>query len=187
VKSASEKLPATQSVENRTVLEQSFFARPAVKVARELLGKHLVRRLGKMELALMITEVEAYVGPHDLASHARFGRTTRTEVMYGPAGHWYVYLCYGIHQMLNMVTDAEEWPSAVLIRGAGEFVGPGRLTKALKIDQRLNTKPATPRTGLWVEDRGVRVRRRQVECTPRIGIDYAGEWKHELFRFVLKP
>ena len=187
MKRAGAKLPPTQSISKRAVLAQGFFARPAVKVARELLGKHLVRRTGKTEVAAMITEVEAYIGPHDLASHARFGRTARTEVMYGPAGHWYVYLCYGVHWMLNVVTDVEGWPSAVLIRGAGEFLGPGRLTKGLKIDQRLNTLPAAPATGLWVEDHGTRVRRGQIECTPRIGIDYAGEWKHELFRFVLKP
>lgn len=177
--------PSMSVMQNRKVLEQTFFARPAVKVARELLGKHLVRRIGKTELAAMITEVEAYVGPHDLACHARFGRTPRTEVMYGAAGHWYVYLCYGIHWMLNVVTDAEDWPAAVLVRAAGEFIGPGKLTKGLKIGQRLNTLPATPSTGLWVEDRGIRVPRIQVERTPRIGIDYAGEWKHELFRFVL--
>jgi DNA-3-methyladenine glycosylase len=172
------------SISNVSVLDQTFFARPAVKVARELLGKYLVRRIGKREHAVMISEVEAYIGPHDLACHARFGRTARTEVMFGPAGHWYVYLCYGIHWMLNVVTDADEWPAAVLFRAAGEFAGPGRLTKALKIDNRLNTLPANMKSGLWVEDRGVRLKHSQVECTPRIGIDYAGDWKHELFRFV---
>ena len=170
----------------RSALDQSFFARPALKVARELLGKHLVRRIGQCEQAVLISEVEAYIGPHDLACHARFGRTPRTEVMYGAAGHWYVYLCYGIHWMLNVVTDAEAYPAAVLFRAAGELIGPGRLTKGLQIDRRLNTKPATQASGLWVEDRGFRVRSKQIECTPRIGIDYAGDWKHELFRFVIK-
>src|SRR5215471_20845815 len=129
------------SIANATI-EQSFFARPALVVARELLGKHLVRRIRGKEQAVVIHELEAYVGPHDLACHGRFGRTARTEVMYGPAGHWYVYLCYGIHWMLNVVTDEVDWPAAVLFRAAGGFTGPGKLTKALSIDRRLNSLPA---------------------------------------------
>jgi DNA-3-methyladenine glycosylase len=168
------------------ILEQSFFARPALTVARELLGKHLVRRWRNREQAVLIHEVEAYIGPRDLACHGRFGRTERTEVMYGPAGHWYVYLCYGMHWMLNVVTDDEGWPAAVLFRGAGEFTGPGKLTKGLRIDRRLNSLAAEEPAGLWVEDRGLKVRRGQIEQTPRIGVDYAGAWKEKLYRFVLK-
>jgi DNA-3-methyladenine glycosylase len=168
------------------ILEQSFFARPALVVARELLGKHLVRRWKSREQAVMIHEVEAYVGAHDLASHGRFGRTSRTEVMYGPAGHWYVYLCYGIHWMLNVVTDDEDYPAAVLFRGAGEFTGPGKLTKGLRIDRRLNSKVVSESAGLWLEDRGDKVRRSQIEQTPRIGVDYAGKWKDKPYRFAIK-
>ena len=170
-----------------SILEQEFFARPAVIVARELLGKSLVRRIGKREIAAVIREVEAYIGPHDLACHGRFGCTPRTAVMYGPAGHWYVYLCYGIHWMLNVVTGEEGYPAAVLFRAAGDFIGPGRLTKGLRIDNRLNTRLVEQQTGLWIEDRGMRVSRSQIERTPRIGVDYAGDWKDKLYRFVLKP
>jgi DNA-3-methyladenine glycosylase len=169
------------------VLEQPFFARPALVVARELLGKHLVRRWRNREQAVLIHEVEAYIGPHDLACHGRFGCTSRTAVMYGPAGYWYVYLCYGIHWMLNVVTDGEDWPAAVLFRGAGEFTGPGKLTKGLRIDRRLNALAAEEETGLWLENRGPRVRRSQILQTPRIGIDYAGHWKEKPYRFVFKP
>ena len=122
----------------------------------------------------MIHEVEAYIGPHDLACHGRFGRTDRTAVMYGPAGYWYVYLCYGMHWMLNIVTDGEDFPAAVLLRGAGEFNGPGKLTKGLQIDKGLNGLPAEKRSGLWIEDREQRPRRSQILRTPRIGVDYAG-------------
>jgi DNA-3-methyladenine glycosylase len=167
------------------ILDQQFFARPALTVARELLGKHLVRRWRNAEQAVVINEVEAYVGPHDLACHGRFGRTARTEVMYGPAGHWYVYLCYGMHWMLNVVTDDENWPAAVLIRGAGDFNGPGKLTKGLRIDKRLNGSTAEEPSGLWIEDRGFHVRRSQIQRTPRIGIDYADHWKDKPYRFVL--
>ncbi len=168
------------------ILNQEFFARPALSVARELLGKSLIRRIGQMEHVAIIYEVEAYVGPHDLACHAKAGCTPRTAVMFGPAGHWYVYLCYGMHWMLNVVTAREGYPSAVLFRAAGEFTGPGRLTKGLKIDQRQNTRSATEETGLWIEDRGVLVSRSKIQRTPRIGVDYAGPWKNKLYRFVWK-
>jgi DNA-3-methyladenine glycosylase len=171
----------------RQVLQQDFFARPALVVARELLGKHLVRRWRNREQAVVVSEVEAYIGPHDLACHGRFGCTPRTAVMYGPAGFWYVYLCYGMHWMLNVVTDAEEWPAAVLFRGAGEFTGPGKLTKGLHINRRLNAHAAAEDTGLWLENRGPKVRRSQITQTPRIGIDYAKEWKAKPYRFLLKP
>src|ERR1041385_1523468 len=113
---------------NAEILRRDFFARPTLTVARELLGKHLVRRTRAGMQAKVINEVEAYIGPHDLACHGRFGCTARTEVMFGPAGFWYVYLCYGIHWMLNVVTDEVGYPAAVLFRGAGEFTGPGKLT-----------------------------------------------------------
>lgn len=167
------------------ILDQTFFARPALTVARELLGKYLVRRRRGAEQAVMISEVEAYIGPHDLACHGRFGRTGRTEVMYGPAGHWYVYLCYGIHWMLNVVTDEVDWPAAVLFRAAGDFTGPGKLTKGLSIDRRFNARPAAESSGLWIEDRGITIRRSQIQRTARIGVDYAEHWKEKPYRFVL--
>jgi DNA-3-methyladenine glycosylase len=167
------------------VLHQAFFARPALTVARELLGKHLVRRNGQREIAVPITETEAYLGPHDLACHGSKGRTPRTEVMFGPPGCWYVYFIYGIHWMLNIVTDDIGHPAAVLVRGAGQWDGPAKLTKALVIDKSFNALPAAPPTRLWIEDRGLIIPRRQIKRTPRIGVDYSGAWAKKLYRFVL--
>ncbi len=135
----------------------------------------------------MIVETEAYHGESDRACHARAGRTKRTEVMYGPGGVWYVYLCYGIHEMLNLVVGPRDWPAAILIRGVEGAIGPGRVTKALAIDRRLNAASATdPASGLWLEDRGVRVPRALVKKTPRIGVDYAGPiWSMKHWRFMI--
>ncbi len=166
-------------------LERGFSARPALVVARELLGKYLVRRVGDELIDAVITETEAYVGPHDLACHASKGRTARTEVMFGPAGHWYVYFIYGMHWMLNAVTDDEGYAAAVLIRGAGDWNGPAKLTKALSIDKAFNGQPAVPDAGLWVEDRGPAIARWRVRRTPRIGVDYSGPWAAKPYRFVL--
>jgi DNA-3-methyladenine glycosylase len=161
-----------------------------VALARWLLGKHLVRRSADgREDARMIVEVEAYNGEEDQACHARAGRTKRTEVMYGAGGVWYVYLCYGIHEMLNLVVGPRDFPAAILIRGVEGASGPGRVTKALGIDRKLNGAPATrEESGLWLEDRGVRVPGRIVEATPRIGIDYAGPiWTMKHWRFTFDP
>jgi len=167
-------------------LQQSFFKRSTPKVAEELLGKFLVRKYRGKECAYMITETEAYDGFEDKASHAHCGKTPRNKVMFGEAGHIYVYLTYGMHFMFNIITDEEEYPAAVLIRGVVEVSGPGRLTKALHITKALNTKLLGKDTGLWIEDRGVVVSKRQIERTPRIGINRAGDWKEKLYRFVLK-
>jgi DNA-3-methyladenine glycosylase len=169
----------------RLILASDFFARPALVVARGLIGKSLVRQGDDGETSGLIHETEAYIGPHDLACHASKGCTARTQVMFGPAGFWYVYLIYGIHWMLNVVTDGEDYPSAVLIRGVGAWDGPGKLTKALAIDKRLNARPASPSSGLWIEDRGYRPPRRLVQRTPRIGVDYSGDWAAKPYRFVL--
>lgn len=171
------------------ILASDFFSRPALVVARELIGKFLVRRVadGDVEIAGLIHETEAYVGPHDLACHASKGCTARTQVMFGPAGFWYVYLIYGIHWMLNIVTDGQDYPSAVLIRGVGNWDGPGKLTKAMTIDKELNGRPASPNSGLWIEDRGYRPPRRHVQRTPRIGVDYSGDWAAKPYRFILTP
>ncbi len=136
----------------------------------------------------MITEVEAYDGENDLACHAAHGRTRRTEVIYGAGGRWYVYLCYGMHEMLNLVVGPEDWPAAVLIRGVEGIAGPGRLTKALQIDRQFNAKFAAVGTGLHIEDHGVRVPRRLVQATPRIGVAYAGPvWSQIPWRFTFDP
>jgi DNA-3-methyladenine glycosylase len=169
------------------VLGDDFFARSALVVARELLGKYLVRQDGTRETCVQITETEAYLGPHDLACHASKGRTSRTEPMFGPAGCWYVYFIYGIHWMLNAVTGRDGYPSAVLLRGAGPWIGPARLTKALAIDKQFNALPASRPTGLWIEDRGLKIARGRVRRTPRIGVEYSGEWAAKPYRFVLDP
>ena len=136
----------------------------------------------------MITEVEAYNGECDLACHARAGRTRRTEVLYRAGGAWYVYLCYGIHEMLNLVVGPADWPAAVLIRGVEGCHGPGRVTRALGIDRRLNGANAHADSGLWIEDRGVKVPRRLIKVTPRIGVDYAGPvWSQKPWRFSFDP
>ena len=141
-------------------------------------------------LAGKIVEVEAYVGPQDKACHASKGRTQRTDVMFGPAGVAYVYLIYGMYHCLNVVTEREEFPSAVLIRAIeidGELIdGPGRLCRALQIDRRLNRVDLTTGESLWFEDRGVLVKRGDVGAHPRIGVDYAGEWAKKLWRFRLR-
>ncbi len=169
------------------VLTSDFFARSVLVVARELLGKYLVRQDGTLETCVQITETEAYLGPHDLACHASKGRTPRTEPMFGPAGCWYVYFIYGIHWMLNTVTGRDGYPSAVLLRGAGPWIGPARLTKALAIDKQFNALPALPPTGLWIEDRGVKIARGRMRRTPRIGVEYSGAWAAKPYRFVLDP
>jgi DNA-3-methyladenine glycosylase len=167
------------------VLTARFFERDAPIVAESLLGMVLVRSYRGKQERCRIIETEAYDGPQDLACHAAKGRTKRTEVLYGPAGHWYVYLCYGMHWMLNVVTGPVDHPAAVLLRAVESHVGPGRLTKALHITKSLNTKPATIETGLWIE-RGVRPTGTFVQRTPRIGIPYAQEWASKPWRFVVK-
>ncbi|PAW67426.1 MAG: 3-methyladenine DNA glycosylase [Opitutia bacterium Tous-C1TDCM] len=159
-----------------------------VALARGLLGKHLVRRFadGRTE-ARLIVETEAYDGERDLACHARVGLTARTAVMYEPGGCWYVYLCYGVHEMLNLVVGPAGWPAAVLIRGVAGAIGPGRLTRQLEIDRRFNARSALdPASGLWLEDRGLRIPRGAISAGPRVGVDYAGPvWAAKPWRFTL--
>lgn len=145
-----------------------------------------MRRLNGKTHAYLITETEAYDGERDLACHARSGKTARNAPMWGKPAHAYVYFTYGMHWMLNLVTREEGYPSAVLVRGVGPYVGPARLTKGMKIDRALNGKKLGRASGLWVEDRGVRIRRSEVITTPRIGISYAGVWAKKPWRYVLK-
>ena len=172
------------------VLTRDYFNRPTLQVARSLLGKFLVRENGTGAMAARIIEVEAYVGPEDLACHASKGRTPRTDVMFGPAGVAYVYLIYGMYHCLNVVTEREEFPAAVLIRAVevdGELIdGPGRLCRALEIDRSLNRLDMTSGDSLWFEDRGTNVPRDEVGAFPRIGVDYAEEWATKPWRFRLR-
>jgi DNA-3-methyladenine glycosylase len=168
------------------VLGRDFFNRPVLKVAEDLLGKYLVRRIGQKIVAQQITEVEAYDGPADLASHASKGRTKRTEPMFGHAGRFYVYLCYGVYWMLNIVTGEKDYPAAILIRGAGDYNGPGKVTKNLRIDKSLNAKKAVPANGLWFEDRGFKIAKSRIKKTSRVGVAYAGPvWAGKKYRFIL--
>ncbi|HTB61982.1 MAG TPA: DNA-3-methyladenine glycosylase [Opitutales bacterium] len=168
---------------------ESLWHESARIVAPQLLGRWLCRRgRGGVVTRWRITEVEAYCGPHDRASHAARGMTPRNRIMYGLPGYWYVYLCYGVHWMLNLVTSQEGNPSAVLLRGVEGASGPGRLTQALKITQALNTQSCSQTTGLWIEGptaipAGWRRRR-----GPRIGVDYAGPlWAAKHLRWWLEP
>lgn len=170
----------------KKILEPAFFDRPTLLVAKDLLGKFLVRRVDGKTIALMITEVEAYDGFKDKASHASRGRTPRNAPMFAEASAVYVYFTYGMHWMLNLVCREANYPAAVLVRGAGEIVGPARLTKALAIDRSLNAKKLGRASGLWVEDRGIVIKPRGIIRTPRIGIAYAQEYVHKPWRFVLR-
>jgi DNA-3-methyladenine glycosylase len=170
------------------VIAADFFDRPADRVARELLGAWLVvPGADGRETRHVVVETEAYLGAHDLACHGSKGMTKRNATMFGPAGRWYVYLCYGMHWMLNIVTGAEGVPAAVLIRGAGGHVGPGRLTKALGIDRSFDGRPARRQGGLWFEASGIGVPPRRIVRTPRIGVGYAGEWAEKPLRFIVDP
>ncbi len=169
-------------------MEQSFYAKPAVELAQDLIGKIIVRRMRRKVFRARIVETEAYVGSHDLASHASKGRTNRTEVMFGPAGRAYVYLIYGMHEMFNIVAGAIDDPQAVLIRAAepldgwlADLSGPGKLTRSLQITRAENGVTLTNDRLHILDDPADRP---QIVATPRIGIDYAREWKHELLRFL---
>lgn len=169
------------------VLEPSFFDRRADSVARELLGCWLiVQRANQHQEKHRIFEAEAYLGPQDLACHGRMGPTRRNRTMFGPAGYWYVYLCYGMHWMLNVVTGREGLPAAVLLRGVGETEGPGRLTKILGVTKQYDGKRLEPISGLWIE-RGDGVPRRQIQRTPRIGVSYAKHWADKPLRYLVNP
>ena len=165
------------------VLQIEYFSAPATELATELLGKLLCRKIEDRTLKYRITETECYFGEEDTACHAHKGRTPRTDIMYRQGGRAYVYLCYGIHNMLNITTGSEGHPEAVLIRGVEGISGPGRVTKALFITREDNTKPLSVESGLWIEDDGYTARFR---ADKRVGIDYAApcdrdrEWRYIL-------
>jgi len=171
-------------------LPRSFYDRDTVLVAKELLGQWLVHRSESVERIGRIVEVEAYLGPHDLAAHSARGLTERTKVMFGPPGHAYVYLIYGMYYCMNVVTEHEGHASAVLLRAVapvknvtGRTCGPGLLCRALHIDRRLNAHDllsedffiaAPPRTAPL-----------EIVKRPRVGVDYAGRWARRHLRFYI--
>lgn len=161
-------------------LPYEFYHRPCLEVARDLVGKVLVHNGQK----LRISETEAYCGESDTACHACKGRTKRTEVMYMEAGTIYLYLCYGMHWMLNIVTGEKEQPEAVLIRACVEAEGPGKLTKRLGITGEQNRASVVDSNGLWIEDDGFSC---SIELDKRVGIGYASqEDQDRLWRFKIK-
>ena len=171
-------------------LPRSFYERDTILVARELLGKYLVHRYDDVERVARIVEVEAYLGVHDLASHSSRGRTQRTRIMFGPPGHAYVYLIYGMYCCMNVVTEPDGHAAAVLLRAVEPVAnvsshtrGPGLLCRAMGIDRRLNghdlesddfflavSSEAGPET---------------IVARPRVGVAYAGSWAEELLRFYI--
>ena len=161
-------------------LGYEFYHRPCLEVARDLVGKVLVHN----GMRLRISETESYCGESDTACHACKGRTKRTEVMYQQAGTIYIYLCYGMHWMLNIVTGEAGQPEAVLIRACVEAPGPGKLTKALGITGALNRFSVVDSEDLWIEEDGFRC---DIEPDKRVGIGYASqEDQDRLWRFKLK-
>lgn len=169
-------------------LPRSFYARGTLTVARELLGMHLVHAHESRRQVGRIVEVEAYKGPEDLAAHSSKGRTQRTEVMFGPPGHAYVYLIYGFWHCLNVVTASDGVPHAVLIRALEPLEGidntthgPGLLCRALGIDRALNGADLIGER-LWIE-KPTRYLKPRITRATRIGVDYAGDWAHKPWRF----
>jgi len=172
-------------------LVRAFYDRDTVIVARELLGKYLVRVSEGVERIGRIVEAEAYLGPHDLAAHSAKGLTERTKVMFGPPGHAYVYMIYGMYYCMNVVTEREGHASAVLLRAIepvkhvdGRTQGPGLLCKAMQIDRRLNGHD------LVSDDFYIASLHKGGSFTivkrPRVGVDYAGPWGKRLLRFYIK-
>jgi len=176
-------------------LPRSFYDRNARLVAPDLVGCLLVRREGKKTRVGRIVETEAYVGEHDLACHARAGRTARTEVMYGEPGHAYIYLIYGVHPMLNAVCGPGSAANAVLIRAAepvpGELpllhsaTGPGNLCKAFDIGLAMNRDDlCDPGAALFIAPRPAEGCKPRLWRGPRVGVDYSGEWASRKLRFL---
>jgi DNA-3-methyladenine glycosylase len=171
-------------------LPRSFYARPSLAVAPELLGLHLVRNDGGTVRIGRIVETEAYMGPEDLAAHSAGGRrTSRTEVMFGPPGRAYVYFIYGFWNCLNVVTSPVGTPHAVLLRALEPVThiehgtwGPGLLCRALDIDRTLNGADLRG-DALWITRPAGTRRAVRIGTGPRIGVDYAGEWARRPWRF----
>ncbi|UFS70028.1 DNA-3-methyladenine glycosylase [Geomonas sp. RF6] len=172
-------------------LPSHFYERDAVTVARDLLGQYLCRPVDGVLRIGKIVETEAYLGPHDLAAHSSKGLTARTSVLFGPPGHAYIYLIYGIYCCLNVVTDQEGSGSAVLLRAlepvaniAARTQGPGLLCKALAIDRSLNSCDLQG-DELFLAPPPKAEAFSIVEA-PRVGVDYAGPWAERLLRFYVR-
>jgi len=172
-------------------LPRSFYEADTVTVARELLGKHLVRIAAGEERIGRIVEVEAYLGEQDLAAHSSKGLTARTRVMFGPPGHAYVYFIYGIHYCMNVVTEPEGHASAVLIRAIepvknieGRTQGPGLVCQAMRIDKSLNGHDLLS-DDFFIADPGI-TGRLPIVKRPRVGVDYAAHWARRLLRFYIR-
>ncbi len=172
-------------------LPRTFYDRDTVMVARELLGKYLVHTAGGVERIGRIVETEAYLGPHDRAAHSARGLTERTKIMFGPPGHAYIYLIYGMYYCMNVVTQPEGVASAVLLRAIepvqntdGRTQGPGLLCRAMHIDRRLNGHDLLS-NDFYIADSG-RPADFVIVKRPRIGVDYAGPWARRLLRFYIK-
>jgi len=188
-------------------LRINFFNRSTLIVAKELLGKYLVRKIDGKLVRAKITETEAYCGQNDLANHASKGVTPRTKIMFGPPGHAYVYLIYGMYHCLNIVTEKKDYPAAVLIRTASitnyvvrikgknlnsvilntnpviRLSGPGILCRELKIDKKFNGVNLCKSKKVWIEDS--KEKPSKIKKGKRVGIEYAGSYKDKLWRFYL--
>jgi len=172
-------------------LPRAFYDRDTIVVARELLGKWLVHKTDGIERIGKIVEVEAYLGEHDLAAHSSKGRTNRTKIMFGPPGHAYVYLIYGMHHCMNVVTERDGHAAAVLLRAVepvknleGRTCGPGLLCRALGIDRRLNGHDLLSEDFYLAEPD--EAEKFSIVKRPRIGVDYARHWAKRLLRFYIK-
>lgn len=177
-------------------LKRDFYTRPTLLVAKELLGKYIVRKIGKKKLAGRIIETEAYIGPKDRASHAYGGRITpRNKAEYLIGGHIYIYLVYGMHWQLNISTAKAKKPECVLIRaldsGNPELSkltsGPGKLCRWLKLSKSFYGEDLTKSERIWLEDRGEKIQPKEIIAHRRVGIEYAGPfWANRKWRFLIK-
>lgn len=177
-----------------TPLPRAFYERPTLVVARALLGKLLVRRSAQQERVARLVEVEAYLGERDAASHARRGPTPRAAIMFGPPGLLYVYLIYGMHNCMNVVTETDGVAGAVLLRAAQPLAGfdetpprpltgPGKLCAGLGITRADNGHDLVSGGSFFLADDGARPPKRA--RSPRVGVDYAGDWAARLLRFYV--
>ena len=157
------------------LFDDAFFDQPSQEIAPKILGAKLCHRgTGGMIQKFTICETEAYHGTDDLASHASRGKNQKNQLMFGPSNIWYLYLCYGVHWMLNLVTDREGTPSAVFIRATLEVQGPGRLTRNLFLDKSYSGLPNHPSTNLWLEKNSNLPEK--IQSGPRVGISGAGSY-----------
>lgn len=182
-------------------IPRQFYNRPTLIVAKDLLGKYLVRKVGQKELAGKIVETEAYIGPKDRAAHTHGGKITqRNKTVYLEGGRAYIYLCYGINWMLNLTTRKKGIPECILIRALEPSLeeygdsqelknltnGPGKLCRWLKLDKTFDEEDLVRSKKFWLEDRGGEIKKSQIVTAKRIGIDYAGIWAEKPWRFFLR-